>query len=80
MRWDDCFNHLFSSRADDRARERVVGTQTVTTWKNLYWHASFFTAGVLRLMDIPEDHIVEKSVRAKKVVLPWMQGLVSSSS
>ena len=76
MRWDDCFNHISFQAVPMIAHARELWNPDEATWKNLYWHASFFTAGVLRLMDIPEDHIiVEKSVRAKKVVLlPWMQG------
>ena len=74
MRWDVASITSPSSRADDRPCEVFVEARR-QHMDAAYWHASFFTAAVLRLLDIPMDRIImEKGVRAKKLVLPWMQG------
>lgn len=75
MRWDDCFNHLSFQAVPLIAHVKELWKPDEEMWRQLYWHASFFTAGVLRLLDVPEDRIIiERTVRARKVVLPWMQG------
>ena len=75
MRWDDCFNHISFQAVPMIAHVKSLWKPDDSTWTQLYWHASFFTAAVLRLLDIPMDRIImEKGVRAKKLVLPWMQG------
>lgn len=73
MRWDDCFNHLSFQSVPLIAH--VYEFWGKERWEQLSWHASLFTAGVLRLLDVPMERIIlAKNVFAKTAVLPWVRG------
>jgi hypothetical protein len=70
MIWDDCFNHLSFQAIPFIAHVKEFNEEI---WDKLTWHASIFTAAILRLLDVPEERIIiEKSVFARTVVLPWV--------
>lgn len=71
MRWDDCFNHLsFQTMPFIASVIELYPTQ----WRAFTWHASIFSAALLRLLDVPLNQIViAKTIVAKRVVLPWIR-------
>ena len=73
MRWDDCFNHLSFQTMPMIAHVKEFVSDS--EWKQLNWHASLFSAAILRLLDVPAERIIiERSILASSVVMPWVQG------
>lgn len=71
MRWDDCFNHLsFQSMP----QIGLVYELHPEIFYSTHWHSSRFTAALLFLLGVKtEKVIIEESVHAKEVLLPWMK-------
>lgn len=71
MKWDDCFNHLsFQTLPLIGHAMELYGS----IWDQLYWHASLYSAALLRLLDVPLNRIIiEERVVAKELLLPWIQ-------
>ena len=72
MAWDNCFNHISFQTLP------MIGIINATyghMWDTLHWHTSLFTAAVLRLLGVRQDHIViDTSVIAKRLLWPWLKG------
>jgi hypothetical protein len=70
MKWDDCFNHLsFQTLPLISMVKEFHGD----IWDILYWHASVDSATLLNLAGVPlERIIIEKSIIAKTIILPWI--------
>lgn len=70
MNWDDCFNHVSFQFIPFIS---YVMEFNADIWDTLTWHASLFTAGILRLLDIPKERIiVEEALFARSVLMPWV--------
>jgi hypothetical protein len=70
MIWDNHFSHLSFQAIPFIAHVKEFNGEI---WDKLTWHASVFTAAILRLLDVPEERIIiEKAVFARTIVLPWL--------
>lgn len=70
-RWDDCFNHLSFETLPIIAHVWELHGQK---WQEIHWHASLFSAALLRLMDVPQDRIlVDETIVARTLLLPWIE-------
>lgn len=70
--WDDQWNHIsfqmipFISHVKEWHNNK---------WDNITWHASIQIAAVLKLLDVKDEKIViEKSIFARNILLPWVPG------